>query len=172
MRKLDLTLKKMETELCHMRKANLFISTCLILFLSATCMERNDELCNDPTPVGSDITSLLADDLNCELIKQTDQDQVTFKITSQGELEEWLTCQPPLTDIDFENELIVGGQVKSYECGQFYELISEKECNEIKIRVSILPRICGAITDVFFFASLPLENLNTDMEYEFNYLEP
>jgi hypothetical protein len=101
-----------------------------------------------------------------------EQDLVTVKITSSSELEEWLTCQTQLNEVDFENEFIFGGRVKSYECGRFMELISERECDVIKIKVSIEPLICGAVTDVLFFVALPLEYIDTDVEFEFINVEP
>lgn len=148
-------------------KLKFLVSIPLVIFLSAACMEQNNQVCEESTPIGFDITALLIDELDCVLIEQSEQDQQTFKITSQSEFEELLTCQTPLTEIDFENEFIVGGRVKSYECGRYKELISKRECDVIKINVSIEPLICGAVTDVLFFVSLPLEYLDTDVEFEF-----
>lgn len=148
-------------------KLKFLVSIPLVIFLTAACMEQNNQVCEESTPIGFDITALLIDELDCVLIEQSDQDQQTFKITSQSEFEELLTCQTPLTEIDFENEFIVGGRVKSYECGRFKELFSERMCNKVKVELKIQPQDCAAITDVLFFVSLPLEYLDTDVEFEF-----
>ncbi|AFL84114.1 hypothetical protein Belba_1500 [Belliella baltica DSM 15883] len=148
-------------------KLKFLVSTPLVIFLSAACMEQNNQVCEESTPIGFDITALLVDELDCVLIEQTEQDQQTFKITSQSKFEELLTCQTPLTEIDFENEFIVGGQVKSYQCGSFKEAFSERKCDKIKIGVNIQPQDCTGITDVLFFVSLPIEYLDSDVEFEF-----
>ncbi|MFD2035732.1 hypothetical protein ACFSKL_13090 [Belliella marina] len=147
-------------------------STSLVIFLSAACMEQNNQICDESIPIGSDVTDLLVDNHKCNLAEQNEQDLATFKITSQSEFEELLTCQSPQIKIDFENEFIVGGQVKSYQCGSFKEAFSEKKCNKIKIGVNIQPQDCTGITDVLFFVSLPIEYINNDLEFEIVYLEP
>ena len=165
-------IEKHKTKMRHVREVKLLVSTLLVILLSVACIEQNNQICEESIPVGTDITALLVDERNCFLKEKAEQDLVTFKITSSSELEEWLTCQTPLTEIDFENEIVVGGRVKSYECGHFKEMISERECDVIKIKVSIEPLICGAVTDVLFFVSLPLEYLNTEVEFAFINVEP
>jgi hypothetical protein len=160
-------IEKYKTKRRQVGKVKILVSAILVIFLSVACIEQNNQICEESIPVGSDITALLVGEHNCTLREKAEQDLVTVKFTSPGELEEWLTCQTQLSDVDFENEFIVGGRVKSYECGRFMELISKRECDEIKIKVSIEPLICGAVTDVLFFVSLPLGYIDTDVEFEF-----
>jgi len=135
-------IEKYKAKRCQVGKVDLLVSMILVIFLSVACIDQNIQLCNESIPVGSDITALLVSQHNCTLREKA------------------------------ENEFIVGGRVKSYECGRFMELISERECDVIKIKVSIEPLICGAVTDVLFFASLPLEYIDTDIEFEFKNVEP
>lgn len=165
-------IEKHKTKLRHVREVKLLVSTFLVILLSVACIEQNNQICEESIPVGTDITALLVDERNCFLKEKAEQDLVTFKITSSSELEEWLTCQTPLTEIDFENEFVVGGRVKSYECGRFKELFSERMCNKVKVELKIQPQDCAAIKDVLFFVSLPLEYLDTDVEFEFINVEP
>ncbi|MCC5938524.1 MAG: hypothetical protein JJU34_14690 [Lunatimonas sp.] len=165
-------IEKYKTKRRQVGKVKILVSTFLVIFLLVACIEQSNQVCDESIPVGSDITALLVGEHNCTLIEKAEQDLVTVKITSTSELEDWLTCQTPLTEIDFENEFIVGGRVKSYECGRFKELFSERMCNKVKVELKIQPQDCAAITDVLFFVSLPLEYLDTDVEFEFKNVEP
>ena len=120
-----------KTKRCQIGNLKILVSIFLLIFLLVACIEQNNQVCNESIPVGSDITAQLVGEHNCTLREMAEQDLVTVKITSQSELEEWLTCQISISEIDFENEFIVGGRVKSYECGRFKELFSERMCNKV-----------------------------------------
>ena len=124
-------IEKYKTKRRQVGKVKILVSIFLVIFLLVACIEQNNQVCDESIPVGSDVTALLVGEHNCTLREKAEQDLVTVKITSQSELEEWLTCQISISEIDFENEFIVGGRVKSYECGRFKELFSERMCNKV-----------------------------------------
>ncbi|SMD45883.1 hypothetical protein SAMN00777080_4556 [Aquiflexum balticum DSM 16537] len=161
-----MSIKKNQIKLYQVRKVKICALTFLVVILSISCMEQNNQICEDSTPVGSDITALFVDDFNCTLKKLTEQDQVTFKIRSQNELVEWLSCGSSLPDIDFDQEFIFGGRIKSYKCGHLNELVAENWCDNLKVKVIIQPQDCMAITDVYFFVALPIEYVKYDLKFD------
>lgn len=145
-----------------MRNRQIIIITLLLIFSTVACLEQNNQVCEESIPIGLDITNLMLENHQCALNQLTEQDQVTFKIRSQNELEEWLSCDSS-PDIDFDQEFVFGGRIKSYGCGFLHELVSEKRCDNVKVKVIIQPQDCMAITDVYFFVALPMAFVNSPL---------
>jgi hypothetical protein len=154
-----------------MRNKQIIIISLLLIFSTVACLEQNNQVCEESILIGTDITTLMLENHQCTLNQQTEQDQVTFKIRSQNELEDWLSCNSSLPDIDFDQEFIVGGRVKSYGCGHLLELVSKKWCDNLKVKVIIRPQDCLAITDVYFFVALPVVFVNSEVEIDVINLE-
>lgn len=157
---------KEEIILMPLRSVKTLVLAILIIISSVSCIDNDSLECEEATLIGTDITSLLVSDNSCTLRKRVEQDEVIFKIQSQQKLEEWLDCEISLPLIDYSQQFIVGGRVKSYECGLLEGLSSEVGCNKIKLTITIQPLICAAITDVYFFTALPIAYVNNEVEYE------
>jgi len=155
-----------EIILISMRLGTTLVLAIMIMFSAVSCIDNNTLGCEEATPIGTDITSLLVSDNSCTLRKRAEQDEVIFKIQSQQDLEEWLDCETSLPQVDYTQQFIVGGRVKSYECGFLEGLSSEVGCKIIKLKITIQPLICAAITDVYFFTALPIAYVNNEIEYE------
>ncbi|MEQ8552784.1 MAG: hypothetical protein RLO12_20330 [Fulvivirga sp.] len=153
---------------------NSFIKILLFTFLpflmAAGCEDANTS-CGEPGISGTDLTDSLVNDLKCSLKKLTDQDEVTFSIKSQDEWNEWLNCETAESAIDFTEEFIVGGRYRSYQCGYLKDFQLTDECEAVRVEVIVEARDCEAITEVYFFHSIPLNYSERKIEFTIKQIE-